>query len=469
MAATEALAPSDLRINKAVEFLSKNRLAILLAAIAATCMGIWYYRVRRNAPERIMDVASGSSVVGVHDGKLYIAIQSRKKITIWKVDPKNPSGRRVFWERGGASERDVAAMMSLSLDDQGIQYASYRPTGRSASGSATGAAFGSYPRGYAVAGKTVQLKYARVEVSPKEMEQSGAVPVSNLGSYLITRKPFESLENQTITFESRSDRSITVKDRTYWIESRQWTNVPRKFLPHLEGNVFYNYDFPPCNRLMVSRKGADPEFTGHLIGNSTLKAGSRGIYWTEPGSKTGERVLCSLSAGEKQAARIQGYKGSWLPEEFGDKAAWIEPASTPGSAGLSTLNKIVLKYATLPSGDPQTIATLDTGNVSTYQAMSDVKLQASDGRLYLFVPNWSGMSAQKETVPQGPQIYEIVFDKEPHLALRSKLPVGASFRLIDGGYCYYFVDEDRENVWDWSKEGLAQRSVTVLFRRRLQE
>jgi hypothetical protein len=310
-----------------------------------------------------------------------------------------------------------------------------------------------------------RMRYVQVPVSLKEME--GAIPKASSTFVVdLVMKGFDSDPPRTLISGFPGASIALVKRNSYWIQPCTWANVPKRFKNRTEGNVVYGFSLPPCNRLMVSN-GEKCEFTGLLLEQTELRAGSDGVYWMEGTAK--DRKLCYLPAGAKAPIKLPNYAGMGFPDECNGKVYWLEiPPKAIGDTTNEPPDKVELKCANVGLDRVQSIMLVKVGNPPPDMVSVASKLCVSNGHLYLISPDWTGAEKLAITDTPGQHVYEIVVGEHPDLRLCCNLPTESTFTQIDHGYCYYFVRERRESWWDWSQKGLVPEQVSVMFRRPLQ-
>jgi len=254
----------------------------------------------------------------------------------------------------------------------------------------------------------------------------------------------------------------------YWIEDWTWTSIPKRLQPRLQGGIAYMYTYPPCSRLMVSSSGGGTKFTGYFLEqNASIKAGGQGVYWVENSQDAARRTLCYLKAGSKKLVKQPACKAISPPLEFGENLYWLESAGvTTNENRRGTVSEIAVKRSSPDFSKVTTLGTWKTSGIPALQVSTNLRFMPNGQNLYLLATGCASPVIKSGTKP-GPQLYEVSADVHNGLTRVLSLPEKSRVVGFDDGYCYYCDDEDRENWWDWSGEGLRPKQVTVLFRRRL--
>jgi hypothetical protein len=458
------------KTGKSKSFHRQNTTPILLSALALAFMLGWFYSVKRGSPGRVMDMPQQGDVIGIRDGLLYL----HESPNVWAIDVQSQSSKKLFWNYSkDAPQHDARGFTQLTLEPQVILLrASHDMPGQARPASGVGVLAGMDAGRLVVhggntspAGKA-QTKYVTSSISTADMGSAVAVREPNKEYALLSKSYGPENAKPELANYSGAD-TARVGANLYWIERWKWTNIPEKLTPHMEGNTHLSFAYPPCSRLMVSTSDGTVRFTGILL-DSEIKGGSDRVYWRVRGDKPSSTTLYSLKPGEQTPTEIPGYEGISLPVECAENLYWLESKAAPSSPYERPTIEYTIKSTSIQNWLPKTILTWTTKRPELQPDMQYPSPFVVNRRRLYFTPV-EGVGPETDGAVESHQrvIYEMAPENPTVMKSVCILPRGSGFIGIDGNYCYYSTSETREKWWDWSKEGLTQKDVRVIFRRSL--
>lgn len=247
----------------------------------------------------------------------------------------------------------------------------------------------------------------------------------------------------------------------YWLEA----NVDKKLLP-CDGR--YDKDHllieAPLKLMRLGLSGGKPETIAAGLPKETRLYGANDTVWWMVPSRNGLGPdLFRLRSAETKPEHVLHDADTYdFPVEFKDRLYWRRDRTTrfdflPNSPASEDFSSEIVS-ATVNGANPQIVYTDEASPFRIY-------LFAHQKRLYVLQAEYMDERTSNS------QIRNVLYSFEEGAPARLRrlvaLPRNTTLYRFDGNAVYFIVTEARENIFDWSKEGLSPEYVPVLYRYRL--
>jgi len=138
---------------------------------------------------------------------------------------------------------------------------------------------------------------------------------------------------------------------------------------------------------------------------------------------------------------------------------WDEPV-WPKKLTDGPATRMVVKSSNLDLKDIRTVSDLPARPEQAFQPL----LYVTSNRIISVVSN-SKVTGDPDP-SSGVSVFEIDVTGKTQPRKLCELPGVVEYK-INGDYCYYLLRETKDRWWDWSKSGLENREINVLFRKAL--
>jgi hypothetical protein len=426
-----------------------------LLLIAGAVLGFWVLSNRNGKAERICELDSSERLLEVANDSVFLfraPIKGEKEVE--KIALSLERKRTTYWTTTANFEFQ-ARTPNLLLTSDGVIYPTLERQLPSPNPDNQFSSSGS-PRQFRTVNKRLALQDMGGIIPECKTRHDCAIRLQQLGSSVSTTL-LPGIHSNRSTLRGNFAQAA---GEVYWIHDLVWPDTPR-FKNRVENDVLYTYQLPPCNRLMVTNpKTGVTASTGVVVGSrSAIYSWSGGVLWLEYLDDSGYPSLGLLRSGSRKPSYIREYGSMNPPLEMSGRFYWDEPV-WPKKITDGPATRMVVKSATMDLKDIRTVSELPATPQQAFQPI----LYLADNRMVAVFrgPKVSGVP----DAPSGLVVFEIdVNGKTPPRKL-CDLPGVVEFK-IDGDYCYYLLRETQDRWWDWSKSGLENHEVNVLFRKAL--
>jgi hypothetical protein len=255
---------------------------------------------------------------------------------------------------------------------------------------------------------------------------------------------------------------VVIGDTLLWLEADLDANlVPRNARRNAQGSI----TDAPLRLLKVPLRGGTPQvIVAGLPKETGLHATTEAVWWMVPGKTEGSGPdIYRLSIHEERPQCVlKNAVNREFPLEAGGRIYWrrdksSDPEWRSGAALLASLDSEIVSAA--PDGSDGHVVYADA------ESPFPLTLYAHAGKLYFSQVEKTARNRADSS------LRTVLYRLEPGSPSRKKrvmaLPRDGILSRFDGDYVYFTLVEQRENVFDWSREGLLPTFVPVLYRCRL--
>jgi hypothetical protein len=266
--------------------------------------------------------------------------------------------------------------------------------------------------------------------------------------------PVDILPGRQFTIAANTEEAVCLtRDSVYWIEIDPGQKPVAS-----------------CASLKVmARNGGEPQtLMRGLSPYANLKVEANGaetvwMFVPDGTDRFSARKIYRVSAADNRSQlfadnQTSSFSRNFFPATLQDRVYWKRTVALPE---LPPIYQEEIHSAKADGSDQRRD---DSAVVSTNAFLREAaSFYAHKGALYTLRyvqekprPNQSNRALLRVEPGSPGRIYEVF-----------RFPRGAGAPLFEGDYVYYTVDEERENIWDWSQEGLAPVLTRTLCRYRL--
>lgn len=253
-----------------------------------------------------------------------------------------------------------------------------------------------------------------------------------------------------------------VGETVYWLEADLLPDlIPRHARRNAEGQIIE----APLRLLMAPLRGGPARCVLDGLPKETgLHATAGAVWWSLPNRDEPEHydIYCLRADEAKPRLILKNSLTRDLPLEVGGRLYWRrershDSAGHNSSAPVEATHSQILSTA-LDGSDSQVVYA-DTRSPFL------LSLHAHAGRLYFSQVEPYG--SRTDTSSLRPALYRLSLDTPGRAERILTFPRDSILRQFSDGYVYFTIAEQRENPFDWSREGLIPTYVSVLYRSRL--